>query len=119
LEQVYIYESRYSQLRLQDDIENGQWLEIFRPFTAVKDLYLSREFALHIAPALQGLVGERAMEVLPSLRNLFLEELHPSGAVEEAIEQFVAARQLSGHPIVVSHWDRNGDEREGSFYLML
>ena len=75
----------------------------------MKGLYLCLEFAPHIAPAIRGLVRERAMEVLPSLRSLFLEELHPSGTVEEAIEQFVAARQLSGHPIVISHWNKNGD----------
>jgi len=102
LEQVYIHESKYSQLRLQDDIENGQWLEFFCPFTAVKDLYPSRKFVPPITPALQELVGERTMEVPPVLQRLFLEELHPSAPVEEAIEQFVAVRQLSGHPIVVS-----------------
>ena len=51
-------------------------------------------------------VGERAIEVLPALQSLFLEELHPSGPVEEAIGKFVAARQLAGHLIIVSHWDR-------------
>ncbi len=109
LEQLYIHESEYSPLGSQDDIENGQWLECFRPFTAVKYLYVCREFVPQIASALERLVGERAMDVLPSLRNLFLE-LRPSGAVEEAIKQFVAARQPSGHPIVVSHRERSYDQ---------
>ncbi len=90
----------------QDDLENGQWLEVLHPFTGVKNLYLSWKLTRSIAPALQELVGERVTEELPALESLFLEELHPSGPVEEAIEKFVAARQLAGHPVIVSHWDR-------------
>jgi hypothetical protein len=89
----------------QDDIEDSQWLEVLHPFTAVKYLYLSREFASLIAPALQEL-ARVATEVLPSLQNLFLKDLHPSGPVQGAIGKFVAARQLNGHPIAVSQWDR-------------
>ncbi len=89
----------------QDDIEDSQWLEALHPFTGVKNLYVSRNLTPSIAPALQELVGERVIEVLPALQSLFLE-LHPSGPVQEAIGRFVAARQLAGHPIIVSHWDR-------------
>ena len=45
-------------------------------------------------------------EVLPALQSLFLEEINSSGPVREAVEKFVAARHLAGHPITVSHWDR-------------
>ena len=93
-----------SPLLLWRDIENAQWLELLRPFTSAKNLYLSKEFALRLAPALQELVGERATEVLPALQNLFLVELRPSGPVQQAIELFVYARQLFGHPIAVSQW---------------
>jgi hypothetical protein len=93
------------QPRWQDDIEDSQWLEVLHTFTAVKYLYLSWPFASRIALALQELAGE----VLPSLQNLFWEDLHPSGRVREAIEKFVAARQFAGHPIAVSHWDRKQD----------
>ena len=103
VEHLYIYEQKDSQPHWQDDIEDTQWLEVLHPFTAVKYLYLSREFTSRIAPPLQELVGE----VLPSLEDLFLEDLHPSGSVHGAIGKFVAARQLTGHPIAVSHWDRN------------
>jgi hypothetical protein len=89
----------------QDDIEDSQWLEVLHPFTSVKNLYLSRELTPSIAPALQELVGERVIEVLPALQSLFLEEVHWSGAVQEAIGKFVAARQLAGHPVIISHWD--------------
>jgi hypothetical protein len=96
----HLYISGWSP-RWQDDIEDSQWLEVLHPFTAVKHLYLSRKFVSRIAPALQELAGE----VLPSLQKLFLEESYPSGPVQGAIGKFVAARQLAGHPIVVSPWD--------------
>jgi hypothetical protein len=41
------------------------------------------------------------------LQNIFLEGLQPSGPVQEGIVKFVAARQLSGHPITVSLWERD------------
>jgi hypothetical protein len=81
-------------------------LEVFHRFTSVKNLYVCKEFAQCIALALQELVGEIMMEALPALESLFLEELQPSGPVQEAIGQFVAARQLSGHPVAISDWDR-------------
>ena len=84
----------------QDDIETGQWLELLHRLTAVKDLHISREFMPRIALTLQelGVTG-----VLPALQTLFLEGMGalPSG-VEETIDQFVAARELAGHPIAVS-----------------
>ena len=92
-----------------DDNENMQWLEIFHSFTSVKNLYVSWNFSHCIALVLQDLVGESASEVLPALESLYLEDLQPSGPVEEAIGPFVAARQLLGHPVAVSHWKREAD----------
>jgi hypothetical protein len=89
-----------------EDTENGQWLGLFHSFTVVKDLYISQEYVPRVALALQELVGERVTEVLPALQNLFLEEPLPSGPVQETIGQFVAARELAGHPVTVSHWNR-------------
>ena len=81
---------------------------ILHPFTAVKDLYISREFVPRIASVFQELVGERVTEVLPALQTLFLEEPLPSesGSYQEAIGQFVASRQLLSHPVTVSLWNR-------------
>jgi hypothetical protein len=105
VERLYVQSKSWS-LHWQDNIENDQWLELFHAFTPVKDLYISSEFTPRIAPALQELVGERVTEVLPALRTLFLGAPLPSGPVQEIIWQFVAARQLSGHPIAVSRWKR-------------
>jgi hypothetical protein len=107
MEHLYVLDDGFSQLHWQDDVENSQWLDLFHPFTAVKDLYISREFTPLVVPALQELNGERVTEVLPALQTLFLEEPLPSGPVPEAIGQFVAARQLASHPVAVSRWERS------------
>jgi len=102
VERLYIRGRSYPGFLWQDDIENSQWLELLHPFTAVKDLYLSKKFAPRIARSLQELVGGRTSEVLPTLQSLFLEDLYPRGAFEEAIGKFVAARQLSNQPVAIS-----------------
>ena len=103
VEHLYIHRGAWPP-DWQDDIEISQWLELLHPFTAVKDLYISEGLIPHIAPALKELVGERVSEVLPALQTLFLPEtlLEP---VQEAIGQFIAARQIAGQPITTSHWD--------------
>ena len=113
VENLYIYEHRYLRPHWQDDIENELWLELLYPFIAVKNLYLSKQFAPRITPALQALVKGRMTGQLPILRNIFLEELDPLGLVQEGIGQFAATRQFSGHPIAVSLWDRDL-EKDGS-----
>jgi F-box-like len=79
--------------------EISQWFELLRPFTAVKDLYLSEEFV----SALE-FIGEREIEVLPALQNLFLSELE-SEPVQKVVGKFVAARRLTGHDIAISSWE--------------
>jgi hypothetical protein len=39
------------------------------------------------------------------LQNIILEELEPSGTVQEGVGQFVAARQDISHQIAVSRWE--------------
>jgi hypothetical protein len=105
VENLYIKEYSEPQSGWEDDvIENTQWLGILRPFTTVKNLYLCERFAPRVAPALQELVEEGTTEVLPILQNIFVEGFQQLGPVEEGISQFVAARELSGHPIAVSGW---------------
>ena len=106
LERLYIREDPYSPPHWQDDMENNQWLELLYPFTHVKDLHLSKEVAHRVGPALQELTGERVTEVLPALENLFLDEIQPPRPAQEAIEQFVVMRELSGHPVAIHGWDR-------------
>jgi hypothetical protein len=96
----YFDEDLYPNLNWKVDVENNEWLELLRLFTAVKNLYLSEEFQPYMASILQKLDGGRTTEVLPSLQNILVES-EPSGTFHEVIGQFVAARQLSGYPIAV------------------
>jgi hypothetical protein len=88
-------------LHWKDDMDSSQWLELFHPFIAVRNLYVSKPFVPFVTAALQELTGERTMEVIPVLSNLFLEGFGPSGPVQEAIKPFVSAHQTSGHPISI------------------
>jgi hypothetical protein len=97
LEHLYICDDELSRPLWKDDIENGQWLELLRSFTAVQNLHLSRELTPRIVPALQELVKEGMTEVLPALQCLCLEE-QPSGLTQETILQFLTARPRSSTP---------------------
>jgi hypothetical protein len=92
----------------KDDIDNELWVAPLRPFSAVKNLYLSEKVASRVALALQVFVEDGTTEVLPTvlptLQNIFVKGLESSGPVQEGIGQFVAARQVAGHPIAVSRW---------------
>jgi len=88
------------------EIEDIQWGEVLRPFASVKEMTLARGNSVRlVAPALRKVAGERATEVLPALQNLFLKMYgwQPSGPVKEDFEQFIATRQLNGHPITVHY----------------
>ena len=87
----------------QGEIEVIQWRELLHPFSSVKNVTLYKSARL-IAPALQELTGESAMEVLPALQDLFLTTSWlPPGPIKESIEQFIATRQLHGHPVTVHY----------------
>jgi hypothetical protein len=106
LERLVIEEgSRWRPLE-QEDMDDDQWLELLRPFASIKHLHLFKDLAIRIAPALQGLVADSVTNVLPALQNLFLVMPEQSGPVKEAFTQFVSARRLSGHPVVVHYWKR-------------
>ena len=107
MENLYIYESQSTPPDWKNDIENTEWMDLLLPFTAVKNLYVSKLFAPRIAPALQELSGRRATEVLPALQNVLLEGFHPSKPAQEGITQFISARGLSNHPVAISVWDRS------------
>ena len=87
------------------DTEDIPWLEMLQPFTAVKGLRMNTEPAIHLGRTLQDLAGERAAEVLPSLQDIFISEHRLPGAAREAMRPFVAARQLSGHPVTIHRWE--------------
>ena len=108
MEDLYI-DHLYSPIVWENySIDNTLCLRHLLPFTAVKNLYLSKEFAPGIAAALQELIEDRVADVLPNLQNIFVEILKQSVPFQENIGQFVTARQLSDHPITIYNWDRYG-----------
>jgi hypothetical protein len=90
--------------RVLPKLGNVQWLDLFRLFPAMANLYLSEGLAACAAPALQELASEGVMEVLPALQNLFIVNSQSSAFIKEAIGEFVAARELSSHPITAQSW---------------
>ena len=98
VEHLYIHCISTESPSLQDDSDVVQW---FRPFTSVRNLYLSKAF---IVPALQEFLRGTVTDALPALESLFVDNLESSGPVQEVIEQFVAARQLIGHPVGIFPW---------------
>lgn len=110
LECLYIDGGKYPRRHGRDDAEYTRWLELLQPFTSVKNLYISEDFARSMAPALQDLGCEKATAVLPTLENVLIEKFQLYGPVNACFSNFSATRQLCGRPIVVSDWDRTGRE---------
>jgi hypothetical protein len=107
VERLEIIRSPYARMRRDNpDMDSSLWLELFHLFIAVQCLCVSEKLVPPVAAALQGLTGERTMEVLPVLRRLFLEGLGTSGPIQEGIRSFVASRQQSDHPVAVQSWER-------------
>jgi hypothetical protein len=101
VEQLDICETPSMELAGKNEVDPSQWLELFRPFSAVWSLYVSSTLEPLVAAALGELTGERTMEVLPALENLSLDGLEQSDSTRDAIESFTAARWLSDRPVFV------------------
>jgi hypothetical protein len=108
-------------MNLEDAHWQPEWLPLLRPFSSVKDLVLLEDMVKLI---LKELAGERVSDVLPALQNIFLKGSFPSAPpefVQEAIEKFVVARQLSGRPVILHYWvDRSerGARRVGEWVVL-
>ena len=85
------------------EVGNAEWIELLRPFVSVKDLVIDEQFVLTLASVLQELVEEQLTEILPALQNIILKGFKSSSPVPEGIGEFIAARELSGRPVVVHH----------------
>ena len=86
---------------------DSQWLEFSRLFDTVKGLHLSQGISSRVAQALRRLPAGRVTEVLPALEIVFISGLESCGLVTEAIYEYAAARQLSGHPVSIYDWDHD------------
>jgi len=96
---IYTYEDLPSHWQH----EVTQWMELLRPFITVKDLVLDEPAAFSVSSALQELVGEQATEILPALQTIFLEDFQSSDPFPGGIGEYIAARELSGRPVIVSY----------------
>jgi hypothetical protein len=114
--QLSLFLSRIKRLHIQEpsclsttfrvNMDNTQWLQLFRSFSAVQSLYLSHSFRAPVMSTLQSLIEESVTDILPALVDLYIEG-HPTTSTElHNIEPFIAARQRSGHPVAVHHWTR-------------
>jgi hypothetical protein len=102
LERLDIREDQHSPPHWQDDIENSQWVELLHPFSTIKSLYISKGLAPRVTLPLAEPAGESITELLlPVLQNLFLEGPPSMGRFQDALAELVAARQLSGNPLVI------------------
>jgi hypothetical protein len=95
--------------------DNVGWLHLLHPFSAVQTLHVSPELAGHVARTLEDIPAERAIEVLPSVRLIYLEQHWPASS----LEKFVAARRLSDQPVTVVNDKKEFDEILQSFVLEL
>lgn len=109
---TYDFDYRYSS-PWTEDMGIAPWLEFLRIFSTVENLYLTEGLALCIAPALRELAEEGVTEVLPALQSIFIMGLPTSavGIIQEVMEKFVAARELSGHPVVVNIGQSNSGSK--------
>ena len=109
VEQLDLHEDENSQPHWQDAIDVTQWLALFRPFSAVKTLRLSKETrALQslVLRAMREFTGESLTQVLPRLRDLFVEGLQLYSPIHESVELFHAARRRSDNAVAVHRWVR-------------
>lgn len=80
-----------------------EWLIVFIPFIAVQSLHVPEETWHQMEPALHALTEERATEVFPLLRTLFLEE--PFEEAKKSLELLISARRLTVKPCTAPYLD--------------
>jgi hypothetical protein len=82
----------------EEDMDPAQWLELFRPFTHLTEVYVWEK---QLVPGIvQALVMEdMAAGVLPGMTSLHLSGYRSSPSVAEAAERFIATRSLAGHAV--------------------
>jgi hypothetical protein len=95
------------QLERTDDVE---WTNLLRQFSTLQTLHVSRGLAGLVALALEGIATEMVGEVLPSLDLICVV-----GQPASSIENFIAARKLSGRPVTVIETETEFGERLESY----
>ena len=89
-----------------ENMDIDEWVHLLHQFSAVQTLRVSQGLAGHVALALEDITGEMVTEVLQCLDLIYLV-----GQSASSIEKFVAARRLSGRPVVVIETETEFDQR--------
>ena len=97
-------ESTAEQALPQEVVGPADWLDLFRPFSAVEELYVGRLLGSPVALSLAGATGQA--EMLPALRSVFFQDAKEFALVEETIKSFFAARRLSHYHVSVFSFDQ-------------
>ena len=83
-------------------VDSTRWLELFRPFTHVTQVYVrAAQLLSGIAWALAA--EDMTTDVLPELASLHMKGYCNSFSVKKAAELFVAARKVSGRTVSLFH----------------
>ena len=92
---------------IEDNIlEDIEWLQLLRLFPSVKTLFVSGKIAGRVARVLEDIAGMIVTGVLPALDLLCLEQ-QPLSSVDE----FIAFRRDSGHPVTIINVRKEFDDR--------
>ena len=87
------------------------WLHLFRQFSTIRTLHISRPLSVHVASILEAVSGEMVAEVLPVLDFIYL-----AGLPVSCVEKFLKARQISGHPVTIIDTEAEFNERVQSYF---
>ena len=93
------------QMNYKGDEYNLEWLPFLHQLPALQALYVPLPFAHGVGHALKSLKGEEVAEALPSLELICLENQ------ASLIQEFVAVRRLSDHPLTVASTEAEFDQR--------
>jgi hypothetical protein len=90
--------------RGKDDVDGGQWLQLFRSFSSARTVSVAGELTTDILCTLRpanerpGYMTDTAL--LPALRNLFLRNFMPFDRPHwNAAQSLITSRGLSGRPV--------------------
>jgi CHAT domain-containing protein len=85
-----------------DDMDHTLFLDLFRIFTNVESLRVTKEVGFHVAHALTGTTDET--DELPNMQEIFVEDHDDFASVQTALAPFITARRLSNRLISVHPW---------------
>ena len=93
-----------------EDMGDIEWLELLRPFSSIRTLFVSKKIAGHISRSLENTAMVMATEVFPALDMLCLE-----GQPVSSVHKFISTRLEPGRPVTTVDTRRTFEERLMSY----